>query len=153
MELDEAAAIIGTADFFRICTDEQRRLLAFAGERRRHEAGAYLYRAGDAADGAHVLVAGQLRSCSDGDEAEDTCYVIETPGDLIGETGLIVSRPRRASVKALTEAETLFVPRAAFTKLLQQYPDMARRVEARMREALGAYIAPIAGLGGKLKPK
>ncbi len=35
MQLDDAATILARADFFEVCDAEQRRLLAFASERKR----------------------------------------------------------------------------------------------------------------------
>ena len=39
MQLDDAATILGRADFFEICDAEQRRLLAFASERKKFRPG------------------------------------------------------------------------------------------------------------------
>ena len=60
MQLEDAATILSRADFFEICNAEQRRLLAFASERRRHPGGATIYKGGDISDGAHVLVSGTV---------------------------------------------------------------------------------------------
>ena len=43
MQLDDAATILGRADFFEVCDAEQRRLLAFASERKRFRPGATIY--------------------------------------------------------------------------------------------------------------
>jgi CRP-like cAMP-binding protein len=66
MQLEDAATILSRADFFQICNAEQRRLLAFASERRRHPAGATIYKSGDVSEGAHVLVSGTVTVATDG---------------------------------------------------------------------------------------
>ncbi len=43
MQLDDAATILGRADFFEVCDAEQRRLLAFASERKKYRPDAVIY--------------------------------------------------------------------------------------------------------------
>ena len=56
--------------------------------------------------------------------------------------GLFLARPRRSTLRASTTVELLYVPRAAFIKLMQQFPDLAelaaRRIEEEMASFLGA---------------
>lgn len=62
MQIDNAAGILAGTDFFAICTDEERRLLAFASERKRYPAGAIITQPGDVPIGAQVLVTGASAS-------------------------------------------------------------------------------------------
>ena len=55
MQLDDATTILGRADFFTVCDAEQRRLLAFASERKKWRPNSVIYQAGDVPEGAHVL--------------------------------------------------------------------------------------------------
>ena len=55
MPADDATTILGRADFFEVCDAEQRRLLAFASERKKFRPGNVIYSAGDIPEGAHVL--------------------------------------------------------------------------------------------------
>jgi len=148
MQLDDAATILAHADFFAICDSEQRRLLAFASERQSHAAGSPIYAAGDVPGGAHVLVTGRLRvTPEDGTRP----YDIVTPGALVGAMALVLSRRRPVTVTALTEAETLFVPRQAFLKLAGQYPELAARAADHIRGELAAYLGAIAPLRGRMR--
>ena len=52
MQLDDAATILSHADFFEVCDAEQRRLLAFASERKKYRPGSIIYKSGDVPDGA-----------------------------------------------------------------------------------------------------
>ena len=47
MQLDDAATILSHADFFEVCDAEQRRLLAFASERKKYRPGSIIYKSGD----------------------------------------------------------------------------------------------------------
>ena len=60
MQLDDAATILAHADFFEVCTQDERRLLAFASERKKYRPGSVIYEAGEVPDGAHVLVSGTV---------------------------------------------------------------------------------------------
>lgn len=153
MELDDAATIIGRADFFEICDAEQRRLLAFASERKRFRPGEPLYKAGDVPEGAHVLVKGTVASYQSGDA--DNPFVVTTPGAMLGAMALIVSKPRPVTIKAIDQVETLFVPRTAFMKLANQSPDLAVRAAERIRRDLGQFLNAVEAVrprigGGKI---
>ena len=140
MQLDDAATILSSADFFDVCDPEQRRLLAFASERRLYSRGDVIYKSGEIPDGAHILVAGTLSA--NPDDAV-TSHEISEPGALLGAMALVISKPRPVTVTAVTAAETLFVPRAAFRKLALQSPDLARRAAARIQREIGSYLEAI----------
>lgn len=147
MQLDDAATLLGRADFFSICDAEQRRLLAFASERKRHRPGGVIYSAGDVPEGAHLLVSGTIATYQAEDEANP--FVVTNPGAVLGAMSLVVARPRPVTVKAIDQVETLFVPRSAFLKLCNQSPDLAARAAERLRGELIAYLGSIE----KVKPK
>ncbi|RYE09116.1 MAG: cyclic nucleotide-binding domain-containing protein [Hyphomicrobiales bacterium] len=148
MQLDDATTILGRADFFSICDAEQRRLLAFASERKKWRPNAVLYQAGDTPEGAHVLVSGTLATYQEGDETNP--YVITSLGSVLGAMSLVVSRPRPVTVKAVDNVETLFVPRSAFMKLANQAPDLAARAADRIRTELMGYLGAIEQVRGKI---
>lgn len=141
MQLDDAATILADADFFEICTEEQRRLLAFSSERRRHSPGGVIYKAGDVPDGAHVLVSGTVATTSEGDNPVP--FVITQRGTILGTMSLIVAKPRPVTVKAVDIVETLLVPRSAFLKLANQFPDLAARAADRIRRDLTGYVGAV----------
>src|SRR3569623_302429 len=82
MQLDDATTILGRADFFEVCDAEQRRLLAFASERKKYRAGSIVYQAGEVPEGAHVLVTGTVASYQEGDETNP--FEITTQGAVLG---------------------------------------------------------------------
>ena len=141
MQLDDATTILGRADFFTVCDAEQRRLLAFASERKRWRPNAVIYAAGDVPEGAHVLVSGTVATYQGGDDSDP--FVISTQGALLGAVSLILAKPRTVTVKAIDNVETLFVPRSAFLKLANQAPDLAQRAADRIRTELSNYLGAI----------
>lgn len=141
MQLDDAATILGRADFFEICDAEQRRLLAFASERKKFRPNSVIYASGEHPEGAHVLVSGTVSSTQDG--AENNPYLIHEVGSVLGAMALVVAKPRPVTIKAIDAVETLFVPRTAFMKLANQYPDLAGRAAERIRRELTSYLGAI----------
>ena len=147
MQLDDATTILGRADFFSVCDAEQRRLLAFASERKKWRPNAVIYEAGDVPEGAHVLVTGTVATYQQGDASNP--FVISSQGALLGAMSLVVAKPRPVTVKAVDNVETLFVPRSAFMKLANQAPDLAKRAAERIRAELVGYLGAIE----QVKPK
>ncbi len=139
MELDDYTSALAEADFFRICDDEQRRLLAFSSERRSFNAGDVIYKRGDASEGAFVLMTGEVL-VGDSDGTSFKPQRISEHGAVLGEMGLILSRARRASLRAATDVELLFVPRAAFAKLMRQFPLIAERAAMRIEEEMNSFL-------------
>jgi CRP-like cAMP-binding protein len=151
MRLDDAAAVLAQADFFEICDDEQRRLLAFASDRRRYAPDAVIYKAGDIPDGAHVLISGTLKAKPEGQGAGSKPYAISEPGSVVSTMALILAKPRPVTITAVIDCETLFVPRAAFLKLIEQSPELAQRAVARIQHDLGAYLGALEPIGARMK--
>ena len=148
MQLDDATTILGRADFFEVCDAEQRRLLAFASERKKWRAGSVIYEAGEVPEGAHVLVSGTIATYQQGDEANP--FVISSQGAVLGAMSLVVAKPRPVTVKAVDNVETLFVPRSAFMKLANQAPDLAQRAADRIRRELTGYLSAVEQVKGKI---
>lgn len=148
MQADDATTILGRADFFEVCDGEQRRLLAFASERRKFRPGSVVYAAGEVPEGAHVLIAGTVAMLPEGDEADP--HVVAAPGSVLGAVSLVIAKPRPVTVKAVDAVETLFVPRSAFMKLCQQAPDLAARAADRIRRDLASYLGAIEKVGPRI---
>jgi CRP-like cAMP-binding protein len=148
MQLDDATTILGRADFFEVCDAEQRRLLAFASERKKWRAGSVIYEAGEVPEGAHVLVTGTVATYQEGDDANP--FVISSQGAVLGAMSLVVAKPRPVTVKAVDNVETLFVPRSAFMKLANQAPDLAQRAAERIRRELTGYLSAVEQVRGKI---
>jgi len=148
MQLDDATTILGRADFFEVCDAEQRRLLAFASERKKWRAGSVIYEAGEVPEGAHVLVTGTVATYQQGDDSNP--FVISAQGAVLGAMSLVVAKPRPVTVKAVDNVETLFVPRSAFMKLANQAPDLAQRAAERIRRELSGYLSAVEQVRGKI---
>lgn len=144
MQLDDTATILAHADFFEICNDEQCRLLAFASERRVFGPGAVISKHSEVPGGAYVLVSGTISSQPAGEGGSGgKPYQTSTQGAVVGTMALMIAKKRPVTVTAITEVETIFVPRHAFMKLVQQFPDLADRAATRIKRELGAYLGAL----------
>ena len=147
---DDAAEALGQAEFFDICDEEQRRMLAFASDLHYFDADAVLYKAGDVPQGAFVLVDGTLTAKPEGPGAGKP-YAISEPGSVVSAMALILGKPRPVTITAVTDSRALFVPRSAFLKLVQQSPDLAQRAVARVERELGNYLGALEPVRRKMK--
>jgi CRP-like cAMP-binding protein len=148
MQLDDTATLLGRAECFDLCDADQRRLLAFASERKKFRPGSVIYAAGDVPEGAHVLISGTVATMHEG--REDNPFLVHQQGALLGAMGLVVAKPRPVTVKAVDAVETLLVPRTAFMKLANQYPALAARAAERIRTELLGYLDAVSSLKGKI---
>jgi CRP-like cAMP-binding protein len=149
MQIDDAASVLASAEFFGICTDDERRLLAFASERKRYQGNAVISPAGEAPVGAHVLITGAVSLAPVGGRAVPR--LVTQQGAVIGVSALMIERARPATITAVGSAETLLVPRYAFLKLLNQSPELARRAAERTRRELLEFMGALAPLRKKIK--
>jgi len=131
-------------DLFADFSDEQLNLLSFVSEIVSLGVGDVLYSIDDTADGGYILFEGRLEAF---DEAtgESGDYDITAPA-LIGELGLLLTRPRSATIVASGPARLVFVPRESFLKLLRTDPALAESVSETLRDELARYLDSIARL-------
>lgn len=102
-------------------------------------AGTTLFREGEAADDAYVLVSGRI-----GIFVGARARVGDMPlaqiggGEIFGEMSLISGEPRSATVIALRDSDLVRVPRAAFGLIIQSSPEasllLMRYLASRLRE-------------------
>jgi CRP-like cAMP-binding protein len=147
---DDAAEALARAEFFDICDEQQRGLLAFAGDRQRFEPDAVLYQAGAVPEGAFVLISGTLKAKPEGVGAGKP-YAISEPGSVVSTMALILAKPRPVTISAVTECVALFIPRHAFMKLVQQSPDLAQRAVERIERDLGSYLGALEPVARRMK--
>jgi len=108
------------------------RILAIGCETRRLHGGEVLFQAGEEADGGFVVQEGRfvLSSTEDGKE------VTVGPHTLLGELALFTETRRPATATALEPAIVLRIPRQLFVKMLDSFPDAARK----LREVLAGRL-------------
>lgn len=138
MSLNEITAILKLADPFQTLDDEQLKLIGFVSDARSLAANEVLFSEGAIADGAYILVSGALQSTHEGATTEGP--ILRDKGTTFGELALIVDKPRPATVTALSDSELVFVPRKHFKRLMENYPELAAKVAARIKMSISRYV-------------
>jgi len=131
MSLDSDVKRMAGTSPFHLLPREALQLLAFSCEKRGYQAGQTLFGEGDAADGAFLVLEGEIVLSAKQQERR------VGPGALIGETALVAEVLRGATAKALGEASALRIPRATFRRVLGEFPDAAVKVRALAAARVG----------------
>ena len=93
------------------------------------EADEVLFRQGDEADAAYIVVTGRVRVQGEADEDGRGAVDVELGrGAIVGELGLIEDRPRNASVRAVRDTTLARIDRDRFEELAARHPSSVVRV-------------------------
>src|SRR5271157_16811 len=100
-------------------------------------AGMVLFREGDPAPDAYVVISGRL-GVFVAAKADLIPVAQISPGEIVGEMSLISREPRSATVVALRDSEVVRLPRDAAARLMDASPQVAlfvmRLLAGRLRE-------------------
>ena len=125
MTIDEEIAFLEQVPFFRRLSGGALRSLAIAAETHSVQPGEILFVAGEAADGAYVIQQGSVSLKPEQGRADE---IVAGPGTLLGETALLAQTTRPATATAREASIVLRVSRTTFLKILDSYPEAARRL-------------------------
>jgi CRP-like cAMP-binding protein len=101
------------------------RILAIGAQTRYVHGGEVLFQAGEDADGGFVVQEGRFNLAP---AADDEKAIAVGPFALLGETALFTESTRPATATALEPSTVLLIPRPLFLKMLDSFPDTARRL-------------------------
>jgi CRP-like cAMP-binding protein len=140
MALDDDVALLERIPVLEVLGRDALRILAIGAESRRLRQGEALFREGEDADAAYVVVSGRIALRNQASGGQIALSV--GPGALIGESALLTSVPRAASAGATEDTLLLRIPRHTFLRTLEGYPDaasalrnlLARRVQQTVQE-------------------
>ncbi|MBW9065699.1 cyclic nucleotide-binding domain-containing protein [Rhizobium herbae] len=149
MSLNDDIALLSLVPLFADIDDDKLRLIAFGAERRRLSRGQQLFREGAPADCAFAVASGSFsltRSQVDGGvEVVDTVG----RGTLLSELAMISFVERKFTATAEEDSEVIRINRPLFRRMLEEYPEVAVVVEARIKDNLQTMIRNVQ----KLAPK
>lgn len=106
--------------------DQALRILAIGAEMRFLPRGAVLFHAGDLADCGYIIQDGSFDLTPSA--AVEGDVIVAGPGTLLGEIALLVDTVRPATATAREPSSVLRIPRSLFLKMLEGYPDAARKL-------------------------
>jgi CRP-like cAMP-binding protein len=109
------------------------RILAIGAESRYVHGGEILFNAGESADAGFVVQEGSFSLAPPQTEGKG---VKVGPGTLLGELAMLTDTTRPVTATALEPSTVLRIPRPLFIKMLDSFPDAARK----LREILASRL-------------
>ncbi|MGU3494525.1 cyclic nucleotide-binding domain-containing protein [Xanthobacteraceae bacterium A53D] len=150
MTLDQDVVLLRGVPTFRSLTAEALRALAISAEQRRLKPGEILFRTGEHASGAFVVVSGRLEVYAERDgERQDGVEALA--GAIIGETALILEGLRPATAAALEPSVVLRIPRSVFLRTLESFPDAAQDVRKAFAQRVSGLLGALDGVRDRLE--
>ena len=125
MTIEDDIAFLERVPIFRWLGAGGLRSVAIGAESYSVMAGQVLFTAGEAADGAYIIQQGSFSLRPNRTSEHE---IIAGPGTLLGEAALLVETRRPATATARESSTVLRISRAMFLKMLESYPDAARRL-------------------------
>jgi CRP-like cAMP-binding protein len=119
------------------------RIIAIGAETRYIHGGEVLFHAGEEADGAFVVQEGSFVLEPDHADEEE---VTVGPFTLLGEVALFTETRRLATATALEPSTVLRIPRPLFIKMLDTFPDAARKLRDTLAMRLDQSARDISGV-------
>lgn len=146
MSLDHEVALLARCPALRSYEADALRLVAFAAERLSWQKGEVLFRPGDVAKGAIVVLDGQLQRHT-GDSAGPMDL---GPGEVIDEMAMYIDCERVEEVVALRTASGMLLSRDMIRRVLLEFPQSASAVRRDVAARLDHLSGELATVGERL---
>jgi CRP-like cAMP-binding protein len=144
--LADDIALLSQVPLFAGLAEDKLRLMAFGAERRRLVEGQTLFREGTSADCGFVVAYGAFQLTSTQRDGATRDEGMADAGTLLSELAMISAVERKYTAVAVVDSEVIRINRPLFRRMLEEYPDVAVLVDARIRENLAAMITQMRGL-------
>ncbi len=125
MSLNQEVEMLRKIQLFAKVEPAKLKLLAFTSERAVFEAEEVLFRQGDQADAAYIIVEGEVAVDVESPSGGRTRVARLGHDEIVGEMGIIGDVPRTATVTAMRRTTTLKISKELFFRLLTDFPTMA----------------------------
>lgn len=96
--------------------------------------GSHLFRAADRAEYFYVLLSGQLRLVRTSPQGTETVMHFLTSPGAFAEAVTLAGRPYPVDCEVMADGAVVAIPRAAYLKILQEFPEVAGEVMAGLLE-------------------
>lgn len=139
MALDDDIRSLSRVALFQSLDGEQLRLLAFGAQALDLRAGSRLYREGDTADCAFVIVSGRIALSRERDGVRQDVGTVER-GACLGELALIAEGLRLTDAVVEVQSHLLRIDRRPFMRILEEYPALAAKLYDRIADDLQTLV-------------
>jgi CRP-like cAMP-binding protein len=139
----EKMMLIRTVPIFAELDADDLEELAAVVEERRIEAGANVFKEGDAGDAVYLIVKGAVTVFTGGLGTDRPERILSElgPGACIGEMAVLDAAPRSATVRASQRTRTLRVPGEGFKRVMSERPEMSEAIVAELVKRMRALMA------------
>ena len=142
MLLNDEVGMLRKVPLFSRIAPAKLKLLAFTSDRVRYNEGQVLFRQGDEADAAYVVLSGKADVIVDSSTGEIKVAEVE-PNEIVGEIAILCDVSRTATVKASTPLEVLKIRKDHFLRLLIEFPEMTVEVVKVLADRLSHTTAEL----------
>ncbi|HEX2255858.1 MAG TPA: cyclic nucleotide-binding domain-containing protein [Afifellaceae bacterium] len=148
MTLASDIALLRQTPFFESFSEEHLKLIAFSAESRSFAAGMVLYEEGQLLHSAYIIGSGRLEAVRKERDGEATRAI--GPGETLAERALLLETRARETVTVTEAATALQMRRPVFRRFLEEYPEIATLLRARIAARLGLAAAEYRAAGERL---
>ena len=126
MSIEDDVKLLERVPFLRLVGRAGLRIIAIGAEQRYVHGGEILFHKNTAADSGYVVQEGAIRVSNERDESPFDFNA--GPGALLAEMAMIAETDYGMTATAVTPSTVMRIPRSLFLKMLEGYPDAARRL-------------------------
>ncbi len=150
MDIHKESDLLRNVPIFAKLDASKLKLLAFTSQCLSFDDGEVLFREGDRADCAYVIMSGEVEILADTGGTE---FIAGTLGknQLFGELAVLTNSPRSATLRAKGELTALKISDDNFLKLLVENPEVALEVMRTLSEKLVLSHHQVEELKGELQ--
>ncbi|MBD9389470.1 cyclic nucleotide-binding domain-containing protein [Agrobacterium sp. AGB01] len=146
MALMEDIRLLSQVPLFAGLSEDQLRLIAFGAERRRVSTGQLLFRENSPAECAFLVIKGLFELSNMGRGGKPVLATRSGEGTLLSELALFTLCERKFTAVAAEDSEVIRITRTLFHRLVEEYPDVADMVIARIRDNLASLASGAAAM-------
>jgi CRP-like cAMP-binding protein len=146
MSLTEDIRLLSQVPLFRDMNEDQLRLVAFGAERRQVTTGQQLFRERSPAESAFIVARGRFELLVASRNGELKVEATVGPGTLLSELALVTMVERKFTAIAIEDSEALKISRSLFHRLLEEYPQVGRVIESRIRDNIASLAKAAAAM-------
>ncbi|MCM2456962.1 cyclic nucleotide-binding domain-containing protein [Rhizobium sp. CG4] len=146
MALMDDIRLLSQVPLFAGLSEDQLRLIAFGAERRRVSTGQLLFRENSPAECAFLVIKGLFELSNMGRSGKPVLATRSGEGTLLSELALFTLCERKFTAVAAEDSEVIRITRTLFHRLVEEYPDVADMVIARIRDNLASLASGAAAM-------
>ncbi|WP_419906959.1 cyclic nucleotide-binding domain-containing protein [Hoeflea sp.] len=143
MALNDDITLLSRVPLFSDFSEEMLRLIAFGAERKSVARNRPLFHEGSSADCAFVILSGGFKLLQRNRKGKPEQIGEAVAGDLLGELAIISTTNRKMTVVALEDSEVMRIHRPMFRRMMEEYPEIAAMLQARIRKNLAGMLNEI----------